>query len=420
MAVVVGGVVGSGIMRNPGVVAMGFPAPALVILAWIVGGLLVMIDAMPTVELGAAIPAEGGPYALATRVFGPVIGFIAGWADWLQLAVSTGFIAVAFGEYVQRLGYFTALSPGALAICLVLASGVLNAVGARTGAMTQNIGSALKAAGLLLLVGALFFAKSHAAPAAPPPSFTLAAAVVAMRAIYGAYGGWHAAVYFSEEVKNAERNVARATFGGIALVASLYLLVNAAVLKTLPIGAVARSNLPAADAASVVLGAGGGLVVTGLAIVAVASLAHLQIMELMRTTFAMAREGLLPRPLTRVSATGSPRASLAVSLVSTCAIIAVASLGKGQIYELLLNLYAPFPMLVFLILALGAIRLRRREPDLPRPWRMPLFPLPAILSVAINSTLLVLFLATEPVTGLASAALLALGLPIVLLSRRKA
>src|ERR1700750_273084 len=115
LAVVIGGVVGSGIMRNPAVVAAGFPDPLWVMLAWLGGGLFVAIDAMPTVELGAAIPREGGPYAIVTRAMGPRAGFLVGWADWCQLTVSTVFITVAFGEYVHRLGWLPQLSTGTIA-----------------------------------------------------------------------------------------------------------------------------------------------------------------------------------------------------------------------------------------------------------------------------------------------------------------
>jgi basic amino acid/polyamine antiporter, APA family len=421
LAVVIGGVVGSGIMRNPSVVAAGFPDPLLILLVWLGGGLFVMIDAMPTVELGAAIPLAGGPYSIISRAIGPKSGFVIGWADWCQLAVSTGFITVAFGEYVHRLGALPGLSAGDIAIGLVLACGVVNWIGARSGGNSQNIGTALKAVGLVVLVAALFLARGSAIPEAGPPApvFTWAAAAVALRAIYGAYGGWQAAIYFSEEVQTPERNVARATFSGIALIAALYLLVNAAVLHVLPIGVLAHSTLAAADAAKIVLGAGSSTIVTVLAIICVATLANIQIMELTRTTYAMARKGALPRQLAGVSDSGTPRAALVVGLVASILIIAAADSVKGQLYEILLDLYAPFIMLIFLALSFAAIRLRFTEPDLKRPFKMPLFPLPALVSMAINFTLLVIFLVTDWKTGIWSAVLLAMAWPLYVLGKSR-
>ncbi len=422
LSVVIGGVIGSGIMRNPGVVAAGFGDGRLILLAWIGGGLFVAIDAMPIVELGSAIPQAGGPYPLALRAFGPMIGFLVGWADWLQIAISTGFITVACGEYVHRLGWLTRLTAGQIAIGLVLCCGALNWIGAEVSGRVQSFGSATKAIGLIVLVAALFLAhpdRSGLPAGPPPPAVSWVAAAVALRAIYGAYGGWHAAVYFSEEVRNPQRNVARATFMGIALVTSIYVLVNAAVLHVLPIGVLARSTLAVGDAAKVVLGQASSLVVTALAIVAVATLANLQIMEHVRTTFALARTGMLPPRLAGVAAGGTPRASLVVALAATILIIAGADLMKGQLYVILLNLYAPMVMINFMLLSLAAMRLRRTEPDLARPWRMPLYPAPAILGASLNLGLLILFLASDWKTGACSALLLALALPLYAYGRRR-
>ncbi|HWF64167.1 MAG TPA: APC family permease [Rhizomicrobium sp.] len=420
LAVVIGGVIGSGILRNPSVVAAGFLDPKWILLAWLGGGLFVAIDAMPTVELGAAIPRSGGPYSLAVRAIGPFAGFFVGWADWLQLVFSTGFIAVAFGEQVQRLGLFPNFTTGEIAVLLVLGCGAINWVGARVGGASQSIGSALKALGLLVLVATLFLARGKAGivtTGPPPPAFSWAAAAVALRAIYGAYGGWEAAVYFSEELHEPERNVARATFGGIALVTAIYFLINAAVLHVLPMGILTRSTLAVSDAMARVLGPGSGAIVTVLAMWCVATIANLQVMEHVRNTYAMAREGRLPPVLATVSKSGTPRAALIVVVVATSLVILSADLLKGELYEVLLNLYAPNIMLIFLILAYGAIRSRNREPDLARPYKMPLYPWPAILTIGANGALLVLFVVSDWRTGLYSLLSLALAFPLYALGR---
>lgn len=419
LAVVVGGVVGSGIMRNPSVVAAGFPDPTWILLAWLAGGIFIAIDAMPTVELGAAIPLAGGPYSIISRAVGPRCGFLIGWADWCQLTVSTGFITVAFGEYVHRLGFLSAWSAGQVAMLLVAACCAINWVGARFGGESQNVGTALKAVGLVVLVAALFLGHGEPVAAPPPPAFTWVAAMVALRAIYGAYGGWQAAIYFSEEVRAPDRNVARATFVGIAVITSLYLLVNAAVLHVLPVGALVQSKLAAADAARVVLGEDSGRLVTALAILCVATLANIQIMELTRTNFAMARAGRLPPRLASVSASGTPRAALLMGCVAICLIIAAADSVKGPLYEILLDLYAPFVMLILLSFSLAVIHLRRTEPNLPRPWKMPFHPWPALLSVALNVILLSLFLLSAPKTGLCSVVLLAMAYPLYRLGQSR-
>jgi len=419
LAVVLGGVIGSGILRNPSVVAAGFLDPTWIILAWLAGGLFLAVDAMPTVELGAAIPKSGGPYPLAVRALGPFAGFFVGWADWLQLIFSTGFIAVAFGEQVQRLGLLPGLTTGEIAVLLVFACGALNFIGAKVGGMSQSIGSALKALGLLVIVAVLFLApgKAGVAAAPPPPAFSWIAAAVAIRAIYGAYGGWEAAVYFSEELHEPERNVARATFGGIALVTVIYTLINAAVLHVLPMGVLTQSTLAVSDAMAAVLGPGSGVVVTVVAMWCVATIANLQVMEHVRNTYAMAREGRLPSVLANVSKSGTPRAALGVVVVATSLVILGADHIKGGLYEVLLNLYAPNIMIIFLLLSFGAIRLRQKEPDLPRPYKMPLYPLPALIAIAANGLLVVLFVVSDWRTGLYSLLSLSLAFPLYLLGR---
>jgi APA family basic amino acid/polyamine antiporter len=422
LAVVVGGVIGSGIMRNPSVVAAGFLDNRIILLAWLAGGLFVAIEAMPTVELGAAIPQSGGPYPLAVRSLGPFPGFFVAWADWLQLVFSTGFIAVAFGEYVQRLGFFPGLTTGEIAIGLVIGCGAINWISARVGGVSQSIGSALKALGLLILVATLFLAHGNPAAAVsapPPPVFSWVAAAIAVRAVFAAYGGWQAVVYFSEEVHEPERNVARATFGGIALITVIYTLINAAVLHVLPIGILTRSTLAVSDAMTMVMGQGSGAVVTVLAIVCVATIANLQIMEHVRTTYAMAREGVLPPQLATVSSSGTPRRALVVVVVATALVILSADLFKGELYEVLLNLYVPNAMIIFLMLSYGAIRLRRTEPDLHRPYRMPLYPLPALLSIAANAVLIVVFVVSDWKTGIYCVLALSAAVPIYAFGRSR-
>ena len=133
----------------------------------------------------------------------------------------------------------------------------------------------------------------------------------------------------------------------------------------------------------------------------------------------MARMGNLPPRLAIVSASGTPRAALAVGLVAIAVIIAAADSVKGQLYEILLDLYAPFVMIILLSFGIAVFRLRRTEPDLPRPWKMPLFPLPALLSMALNAALLLLFLVSDWKTGIWSAVLLACAVPLYWLGKSR-
>ena len=414
LAVVVGGVIGSGIMRAPGVVALGLSSEPLILLAWALGGCVAMLSAMPLVEAGASIPRAGGSYAIATRAFGPTAGFVTGWLAWLQYVAANGFISVVFGEYVHRLGLAEQVPTGALACGLILAVTALNWVGTRVSGASQSIASAVKGAAFLLLVVILFLSPHAAASAiASHPlaagATALGAVVMAIRVIYQTYAGWDSAIYFSEEVHRPDRNVARATFWGIGLVTILYVLVNAAVLHVLTPGAIAGSALAVGDAAKVSLGAIGDTVITAMGLFSLAAIVNLHVMTAPRISFAMARDGALPPFLAAVAPGGTPRRSVVMF-----ALISMVFAATGS-YEAIVRIYAPWSMGTLLIVCLSAIKLRVAEPDLPRPWRMPLFPWIAIGAAAVQASLIALVVWDDPRDGLWSALIVIAPLPIYLI-----
>ena len=413
LSVVVGGVIGSGIMRAPGVVAEGLHTEPLILLAWLAGGGAAMLAAMPLVEAGSSVPRAGGTYAIAERAFGPLTGFFTGWLSWLQYTASNAFIAVVFGEYVHRLGLAGGLSTAALACGLIVAVGLINAIGTRISGASQSIASALKGGAFLLLVGVLMLSP-HAPPAAvvARPAMTAAAqaaaAVMAIRVIYQTYAGWDAAIYFSEEVQRPDRNVARATFWGIGLVTVLYLLVNVAVMHVLTPAAVAGSPLAVGDAAKISLGAVGDTVITAMGLLSLAAIVNLQIMAASRITWRMARDGVLPPWLAAVAEAGAPRRSVALV---TAASLMFALIGN---YQAIVKIYAPWSIGAILMVCLAAIKLRASQPDLPRPWKMPLFPWIAVGATLVQAGLIAVVVSDDLIGGLQSALVAVAPLPIYL------
>jgi APA family basic amino acid/polyamine antiporter len=416
LAVVVGGMVGSGIMRAPGVVAKGIASPPLILLAWTVGGVFALISAMPLVEAGASVPMAGGPYPIARRAFGPAVAFLVGWISWLQYVASSAFIAVVFGEYVHRLGMATTLSKSTLAVGLIACVALINCMGTRVSGSSQSLASAVKG-GAFIVLTAVLFASRHARALAPssdhaaiPAGITsIGALVMAIRVIYQTYAGWDAAIYFSEEVKRPDRNVARATFGGIAAVMVLYVIVNAGVLHVLDPSAIAGSELAVGDAARVSLGRVADTMVTGMGLFSLAAIVNLQAMAAPRITFRMARDGAAPPLLARVNRGGAPWVGV---LVGAAVSVLFAMMGS---YENIVKIYAPWSMGAILMVCLCAIRLRVIEPDLPRPWKMPLFPWVAIAAAAIPAGLIVVVVLDDPFYGLLSALAAIAPLPVFLI-----
>ena len=405
VAVIVGGTIGQGILRSPGVVAEGGKTPFVIIGLWLLGGAIAWIDAMSTVELASSIRKTGGPFIFARRAYGSMGGLAVGIADWLGNMGGIAFVSVVFAEYLHRLGIATALPLGIIALLLVCVVGVVQSLGTRIGGRSQEVGSAIKAVLFLLLIGGLLLAP-RGEPVATPVSpgmataLTLSGIVVAMRAIFGTYQGWNSAAYFCEEVKDPGKAIARATFSGIAVVTGIYVLVNLALLHVMTPAEMAGSNLVAADAAERVFGAAADPIVTGISLIALVTIINAMVMVFPRVLFAMAREFEIA-PLTRVTRAGTP----IMALIAT--VVVGGGLALIGVYETLLAFSTSILALMGVAVNAAVIVLRRKEPDLERPYRMPLYPLPAIVAFVINLALFVAFVREDPVTSLEAFAALA-------------
>lgn len=404
LAASVGGMVGQGILRTPGIVAGAVPDPIIIVLLWLGIGLFCLLDACGTVEVAAAVPCAGGPYAFADRAFGRAAAATLGWTDTVNAMVAIGFLSVVSAEYLQRIGLMAGQPTGRLAAIVIAVFTALNWTGTRISGASQSVGSFAKGVGLIVLIALLFGSAPHAAKPALSPGLTVLAFAIAARAVKNTYDGWNFPVYFCEEVEEPGRNVPRAVFGGILLVTALYTVVNIALLHAMTPAQLAASNLPAADAMQARLGGRAELAVSLLAALSVLAITNLYLMAGCRITFAMARKGILPAPLAQVSATGTPRAALLL-LAAPAALLA----WTGD-YTTLVAYSVALLILVNSTVSLAALRLRRTEPDLPRPFRTPLYPLPIPLSLAINAALLAAMIYEDPLHSLSGIALvLAIG-----------
>jgi len=235
----------------------------------------------------------------------------------------------------------------------------------------------------------------------PGEGIGLAGIVVAMRAIVNTYDGWQEFVLFGEEVERPERTLPRAMATGILSVAVLYVLVNMALLHVLPPSDMAKSTLPAADAVKLALGPTGDLALTLFGVVSDAAITNLTVMKSARITFALARAGHLPAKLSEVASTGTPRSALTVSSVLAAAFAATGT------YATVVAVNVAMTVALVVVVNMAAVRLRSTEPNLPRPFRIPIYPLPAIAAVGLNLALLVALVVGDPVHSLGGFAFLA-------------
>ncbi len=386
LAFAFGTMVGVGILRLPGMVAAAAGTRALILVCWCVGGLYALAGAVSVSELAVMYPEAGGFRVYARHAFGELAGFIVGWVDWLASVATLAYGAVAATEFAATLWPPLAGYQSAVAIAILGAFTVLHSAGLKMGRTVTTVVSTTIGALLLVLIAACFLAAPHLPPAGPGAVAEgpvrvlslggLLALVPAIRAILTAYDGWYAPIYTAEESIGASRTLPRSIIGGALLVVALYLAINLALLRVLPIPELAASKLPVAAAAQIVLPRGSASLITALSVLIVLSLINSTAIMAPRILFSMAREGLLPQKVAAVSRGGTPQVALAASTLTGAAMILTGSFNQ------LIALFAVLVLLNYIAAFLAVFALRRRLPEAPRPYRALGYPVSTFVILA--------------------------------------
>ncbi len=421
LAVIIGNSIGVGILRTPGEVARQLPSTPWFFGVWIAGGIYALLGALTLAELGAMIPESGGQYVFARRALGDYAGFMIGWSDWISTCASMAAVTVSMGDYSVAL--WPALAgwtvPVAIGVCVVLT--LIQARGIRAGDLTQQITSLLKAIVLIGLAAVcLFWPAAPMAPdagaAVPTASLFLAFGplILALQGVIYTYDGWNGMLYFSGEVRNPGRDIPRAMAGGVLAVIAIYLLLNAAFLHVVPISRMAGQELVAATAARQLFGPSGDTVVRGVLLVSLMSAANAILLMGSRLPFALSRDGLLWRGFSSVNQGGTPIPSLMISTIATVALLVTGTFNQ------ILALAAFFFVVNYTASFLSVIVLRRREPDLPRPYRGFGYPWVPGFLVVCSLAFLVGNITSDRTNGLISLGLLVASYPVFRFIRRPA
>ncbi|MGD1155730.1 MAG: amino acid permease [Terriglobia bacterium] len=410
-SVVAGTMIGTAIFVVPGIMLQQVGTPAMVLVVWVAAGVLSLFGALSYAELGVALPEAGGEYVYMRRAYGELFGFLYGWTQFIIAktasiaAIATGFViylayffprlqetlweaSLGFGRHAIPLR-LTGLQLGATLMVLLLSG--LNILGVRRSGAVQTLFTASKLLVLAILI-VLGLVLGHGswqgfrpvfAPTGHGVSLVAAFGVATVSALW-AYDGWNNLSMVAGEVENPQRNLPIALIAGSLLVLGVYVLVNIAYFYVLPASQVLGTSTVAADAARRFLGtAGGAFIAVGVMISTFATL-NGSILAGSRIPYATARDGLFPQALAAVH----PRfRTPAVSLVGQAVIAGLFAL-TGQ-YQ---SLYTKVIFAEFLFYALctaGVFVLRRRRPDLPRPYRTWGYPLVPALFVILAVCLLV-------------------------------
>lgn len=402
--------IGGGIFLVPNLVASSLPAAPWIMAVWLLAGAVSLLGALGCAELGAALPATGGQYVYLREAYGPAAAFLCGWSLFtVGRTAQVAWLAVVFSLYA---GYFIPLTPLAAKALSLLVLAVFTAInyrGVRLGALVQNSLTLVKVIGIAIIVGGafLFAGRVHAgAPTAAHAPIRLSAFGVALIACLLAYDGWVQLSFVAGEIRRPQRNIVLALALGTVAVAAVYLLANAAYLHVLSIPAIAASSHVGADAAARVFGAAGGGLVSLLVLLSVMGSLNGCFLTSPRVYFAQARDGLFLRGFGRIH----PRFGTPAFAIVAQALWSALLILSGT-YESLLD-YAMFGIWIFYGFMIAAvIVLRRRRPDLPRPYRMWGYPATPLIFLAITAWFLFNTLWQRPFAALAGVGLILTGVP---------
>lgn len=414
--VLVGIMVGSGIFRVPSVVAAEVGSVALVGGVWLVGGLLALCGALCYAELAAAHPRPGGAYVYLREAWGDLPAFLYGWIRLVvAIPASLGAVALIFAGYLDT---FVPLDEGSETIAAVAALAVFTALNVRSVVWTALVENAASLAKLLALalVAVLVFLLGDPSrgsfAAGIGPGLTAgggawAGVGAALTAAMWSYSGWGLTTKLAGEVRDPGRSLPRALFWGVVAVTVVYLAVNAAFLWVLPVDRAAASGRVAAEAASAALGPRGGALVAALVIVSTLGTLNALVLSNARLFYAMAEDGLFFRRVARVHQVWeTPHVSTLV--VGSLGVLYVS---VGDFAELagafVLGMW-PFHVAV----AVGLMRLRRKEGVPEGGYAVPLYPLVPLLFVVLGTGMLVAVTVTDPGPSLLSLGAIASGVPV--------
>ena len=392
LAMLVGIVIGVGILRTPGLIAGYLPSPWLILAAWAFGGVMVALSSFVYAELATQLPRAGGKYVYARAAFGDTAGFMVGSAELLGIRAFT-----ASAKIVVIGGYLASLIGGApklLGGIVVLGYLLLHLRGLPTTARVQNWASLLKVTFLAVVIGlAAWFGRgaSWEAPVLPSSgTLTLLAVALAFQAVWYTYSGWEDVVKMTEELRDPGKMMPVVLLGGAALIALLYLGLNASFLHVLTPAEMAGSDFVARDALAQVLGDAAGTVLTIGGLLLLLGSINVNFISMPRIAFGLARDGLAPRAFLKLDATGTPRAGLYL------AIGIVFLLSTTGTVEWLIRFMSFVLLVTDGISILALFRLRRTAPDAPRPFRVPWYPWLPMVVAMLYAGILTLIAVSQP------------------------
>lgn len=417
IATVMGTVIGGGVFFKVATVVAATQSASLTLLVWVLGGLLTLAAGLTVTELAAAIPVTGGAVKYIEYTYGKLPAFLLGWAQMIvYFPANIAALSIIFGTQWVALLHWS--NSAILPVAIVAGASItgLNFLGARVGARVQSVSLIFKLIPIALIVVVGLLAPAHvnfawtALTSTHQTSF-LSALSAGLVATMFAYDGWLGVGAIAGEMKNPKRDLPLAIGGGLIAITLIYVLINLVFVRTLPISALSGNLNAAADAALRIFGDLGGKLVTIGILISVYGAINGYTMTGMRVPFAMAEEDALP--FSHLFKRLSPHTSVPYFAGAVQFGIALIMMLLGS-FDLLTDMLV-FVMWGFSVLLFIAVFiLRKREPELMRPYRVPGYPIIPAIALIGGIFILVVTLMTQPLLAIIGIVLTALGVPVYL------
>jgi basic amino acid/polyamine antiporter, APA family len=420
IALIVGLVIGAGIFETPALVAANANSESAVLQAWGLGGAISITGALCYAELATTYPNIGGSYDYLKRAFGQWIAILFAWARLSVIQTgSIALLAFVFGDYASqlwRLGPFSAGIYAALAIALLT---TLNIWGVKHSKRLQNWLTITTILGLLAIIVIGLTLPTGTSPApAPATAAATRSWGSAMVFVLLSYGGWNEAAQISAEIENYRRNIVRSLLWGLGIITALYLLINLAYLKGLGLTGMAQSPAAAADLMRQAFGEPGAQFISILVVVCTLDSINATIFTGARTNFALGQDVSAFRWL----GVWHDHQSTPTAAYLFQGAICLALVGLGTItrdgFKTMVDYTAPIFWFFFLLSSISLFVLRVRDPDRPRPFRVPLYPVLPLLFCLACAYLLYSSLVYTGMGAIVGVVVVALGIPFIIRHRQ--
>jgi basic amino acid/polyamine antiporter, APA family len=420
---VVGNMIGVGIFTTPGRIANLLPSSGWVFLAWALGALLAMSGALAYAELGAAYPAAGGNYVFLRESYGRLWGFLYGWAAaFITQSGTIAILAVGFTKYV---GLTDPLQVQLCAISLIVIFGTLNYLGVKLGSGAVNVITFAKILAIVgFAAGGAFFGKGDLNNIFPVwasgPNMGIAAGLaMSLIPIMYTYSGWNATVYVGSEVVNPSRTIPLSLILGVALTASLYMLLNLVYIYAMPVPLMKGVIAIAKESSGIFFAPGAAKIVSFFIAFSILGCLNATLLTAPRIPFAMAERGDFLPAFGKVHPKfQTPHRAILLQIVWGSLLALWGGIDHRHFYRLLDD-YVTVPSLLMNALTVSALfYLRRTKPDLPRPYKAWGYPILPLIFIAVVLWMVVNEIRHDAFAAMAGIGMISLGVPFYFFFRR--